>query len=774
MSETPVALPPLLSSPSRYQIPSDMDRINVSELKKVARRWLGKDSAKLAKDPIMTALRAALKSDEAARLAVNSMTPAERQVVAVYRRYGGRVGGSLIRIDLMARGILELVEDKRYENYTYSNWKSNPVEGLVNQWVLISEHSTDPNYHYHSYGHGADKKFDLYSLHPGIAKFVEPAGSVAWSIPPASGVAHEITRRTPAEVALSLSRVLSFVSARGSLKMRKSGGPGTPALTTLEKGVPIEEDSEFLLPDPQAFYLDILMGPGAIVSEAGVARADAAAATKLFIKPDLRQAHDWAASWLKCRNWWDGHGATEAGDSDETSAAVRNVREILAWALGGLARAGDHWYELHAFVSSLYPLMKGITLYLPGSRLPWDPKFPEGVGTRDFSYQGPDRQRAFWFGKEGPWMANALMVTLVELGMIERGRLGPRKSDPLGFRLTETGRAVFGAPEVVPASVQREQKFLVIQPNFDVIAYLGQADALSAGYLGRLAESDSSSMGPVHTFRLTQVSIYQAQESGLSQADIVDFLRKHSEREPPPNVIQAIADWSVKRERLTLRSGVTLVAFATTAERDTFLKRHPGTSCGERFAITSGALTDKLIGGKSLRADPRSNARRIFTMDEEGLIRSERPIDIVQQAQLRRIAVRTPEGWQISGDSIRQAASWGLKPTWIRRELYDLLEAPIPDLIEIAIDAWTGKNPTLELTEAILLHVSDLTQYQTIATSRRLRPFLLGTPGPHWLAVAQGTRKKFTAILEELGYKVNAGTAMETLSLSSLTDVERL
>jgi hypothetical protein len=39
---------------------------------------------------------------------------------------------------------------------------------------------------------------------------------------------------------------------------------------------------------------------------------------------------------------------------------------------------------------------------------------------------------------------------------------------------------------------------------------------------GWLAESDSVHSGPVQTFRLTQASVYQAQESGLTHAQIVE------------------------------------------------------------------------------------------------------------------------------------------------------------------------------------------------------------------------------------------------------------
>src|SRR5262249_13181981 len=159
---------------------------------------------------------------------------------------------------------------------------------------------------------------------------------------------------------------------------------------------------------------------------------------------------------------------------------------------------------------------------LPYLQLAWEPKL---AAARDKEKQGgAAQQRAWWFSREGSWYANALVVSLVALGLVERARLGRGDAAPLGFRLTESGRAVLAAPEVAAAPEPAERRCLVIQPNFDIVAYLDQAGARTAGFLGRITESDSAHSGPVQTFRLTQSSVYQAEESGLSHAQIVAFL----------------------------------------------------------------------------------------------------------------------------------------------------------------------------------------------------------------------------------------------------------
>src|SRR5438034_6333117 len=87
-----------------------------------------------------------------------------------------------------------------------------------------------------------------------------------------------------------------------------------------------------------------------------------------------------------------------------------------------------------------------------------------------------DRDLAFWFAREGVWAANAIMVTLVALGMVERGQTDGKKSRPC-FRLTELGRAVFGAQEIEAGKKQGESRFLTVQPNLEVVAYLDSAGA---------------------------------------------------------------------------------------------------------------------------------------------------------------------------------------------------------------------------------------------------------------------------------------------------------
>src|SRR4051794_29287773 len=121
MSARPPAksLPQVLAvaQPSTRHLSSALENQNVSELRKIARTWLEKGQASLPRDDLTAALRKAMEDDNAAAGVLRSLSKEERDVVAVFCRYGGVVDGELIRIDLLDRRLLEIVEKQISEHY---------------------------------------------------------------------------------------------------------------------------------------------------------------------------------------------------------------------------------------------------------------------------------------------------------------------------------------------------------------------------------------------------------------------------------------------------------------------------------------------------------------------------------------------------------------------------------------------------------------------------------------------------------------------------------
>jgi hypothetical protein len=341
---------------------------------------------------------------------------------------------SVIRLDLIARGLLEIVE-KKYSEFTIQRqWRQNTVLGLAERWVLLSE-GIDQRYADSSYGYGSgpDNPLPRYSLHAGIARHLEPAGPAPWSIPPAAGIPEAITRRSPAEVALDLSRVFAYLVARGSVKARKDGSPAGPALRALEKAVPLDNGSDPRLPDPHGLYVDLLWYAGLILEQGSELVPDATAAARRFTRPDFQQIHSWARGWLSAPYWFDGSGTPEGRAALDSAGPVRTGREVLAWALGCLAHAGDRWYALDTFLERLDALHGPHShFHLPSMELAWE---PELAAARDKEKpSGEARLRAWWFSREGSWYANALMVSLVALQRPdgEPGGAGPGRARSAG------------------------------------------------------------------------------------------------------------------------------------------------------------------------------------------------------------------------------------------------------------------------------------------------------------------------------------------------------
>ena len=522
MNESTANPQSILYRPITRTLPAELDHLNQSDLRKKAQRWVA-GAKKLSRDALETEVRKAMEDAGVAASVVQSLDRQELAVATVYRRYGGAVNGEVIRLDLMARGLLQIISNRINEFYTSKQWKRDLVRSLASQWVLLSEQRQLAFSSYTTHSQGPDTSFEPYSLHAGIAQHVEPAGPPPWSVTAAKSIPQTITKRSEAEVALDLSRVFNYIARRGSVKVRKDGSLNSASVQAMAKAVPLDNSPDFPLPDPHGLYCEILRYNGVIRVQGDKLVPDFSAATRQFSEPGFRQVISWVQSWLSARHWFDGSGIPSSLDSVES---LNTGRQVLAWALGCLAGAGDQWFELENFLVELHELQGHSSFRLPYLNPAWDPNL---VAARDKEEQtGGARMRAWWFSKEGVWYANALMITLVTLGVVERARLGSGESACHGFRLTSLGRAVFGAPEIAPPPEVFEHRSLVIQPNFDVVVYLDQADAQTAGILGRLAESDSVHAGPIQTFRLTQMSVYQAQESGLNYEQIVDFLQPQS------------------------------------------------------------------------------------------------------------------------------------------------------------------------------------------------------------------------------------------------------
>ena len=233
-----------------------------------------------------------------------------------------------------------------------------------------------------------------------------------------------------------------------------------------------------------------------------------------------------------------------------------------------------------------------------------------------------------------------------------------------------------------------------------------------------------------------------------------DFLSRSNRGPLPANVLRSLADWGARREGLVLRQGLTLLAFPNRPARDGWLSGNSGTACGEQFVLTAHSAV-KQFKKPAVLVDYLGGGRRTFRLDENGVLHTEQPVDLVQKARLSRLFGPDKAGWRLTRNAVLRASAGGMKQVAFKFWLTDLLVTPVPPLLVCALDAWWGKEQPGELGEALLLHVPDPEQFLALATSPRLRPFLSGSPGPGWLAVRPEARKELRRLLDELGFALS-------------------
>jgi hypothetical protein len=751
MSKKPVRLENVLTRKEKATL--ELAFINADELKRIARFWFGPTvSNKMRKAECLTALDGVFKDRKQVDEGIRSLSDQERQILSIFKRYGGALSGPLLTCEALQRG---LCEERLERGGSYGKTKTNdPVEQLGDKLFLVT-----PGGHAYSsrsyYSYGYKRSYPDLVLQPIVGDLIKPADPLPWASSTSASVPTTAQRRSTAQVALDLWGIAQALAQSGAWMTNRGGSLAKSVQNRLKKIMPSGERDPMTPPAAESLYYEILRGLGAVDADTEGGTINLAAVESSLAHTAVVQSWHWARAWIHARLWQDGIGVVPDRNKREESARIEpaemlHAREVLVWALCRVAHGSNDWLDLETFLGDLWSVTGEDTISFCWHEFAWRPNFASAKAKEHITGDKA-RRRAYWLDREGIWASNAIMGTLFCLGLVERGQGGSGAKERYCFRLTDVGMAAFGSPESPLVESAHDPHFLIIQPNHEVIAYLDAADASAVWPLAQMARRDSSTAGLVQTFTLTRDSIYQALESGLQLGDIQRFLTEHSKTGLPANVAHSLNEWGKRRESLVLRARVSLGISTSEADK-TFLGFANARQIGDKFVL----LPASAGRGQKIRLVLNHDdlPKRIWRVDEEGTVMMTGAADSVTLARLSQFADPAEQNWHITAASIRRARERGIPAEQILGWLGEHLIDALPAIMETAIRNWSSPARAF-LGNLVMLQIAQPQAIAAILASQRLRHFLLDHVPPNWFIVHAEHRVELEQALTELGFSLN-------------------
>ena len=734
----------VLSQTGTIQI--SLENYNADTLKKAARFWVGPDAYKFRKADCIAALHKVFSSQTTTRDIVSALPKKQQQVVSIFARYGPVVFGEVLAAELNSRGLIEKDPDERRRYYYRPD---NLVQPLRDSLVLIGNRSSS-----YSYFSSRDRRYPTMILHPALADSVPPIAPLPWKPSKACPGGKSDAWRSSAEVALDLWQVAMELGYLGNWKTVKGGALSKGSQNRLKKSVPLAsaEHEPLSPPDPESLYYEVLRAMGVVSPQDDPYEVRDDRLDQYLRQPAEMQGWNWVRAWIEMQLWQDGIGVVPDRDNPHEPVRIeppslRKARILLVWALCRVAHGATAWLDLETFLKDLWQAIQEDDVTFYWGRYTWDPDFDMARRKYDLPV-GNERSLGFWLDGVGSWASNAIMVTLVTLGLVERGQSTDKTSRPC-FRLTALGQAVFGAPELEMAPQHQAVQFLTVQPNLDVLAYLDQADARQICTLAQFAVRTSIAGGQVQTFALQRESVYDALESGMTLEAIEAFLTQHSKTELPDNVRRMLFEWAGKRDALVLRTHVTLACGADAKLAKT------GRSLGNGMVLlpkVSPTRAAKDYAGWSV-IDHQGRVARAWTAEELGTLHP-RKTDSISQTRLAYLAAPIKGKWQMTEKSVANARQLGLTADQMIAWLHDHLSNDLPAVLEMAIRNWTGRASAFT-GNVQLLQITRPQARDAILQSTVFKPLLDGHIPPDWFIVRHDKAAELKRLLTQLGFSLN-------------------
>ncbi len=693
------------ASPLRLEQLADL--LGTSHLNRVAKRYSGEKGLS-SKAASLDALTRSLGSPERLDALVARLHPTELQLLGEVRRCGGAMDGWALYTFARLRGLnAPPVKISPSSPNLFEGYRGTEFAGADLIWTLFADGllfpASIPNaWLQNAYAYG----------HHRLVGDLPPSWVVAdvrllSRLPPVQAAPPKVTvtsaprAREPSSapsaalVALQLMEVRRGLALLGGLAVTQSGTYNKTALGRLSALLPALSDVEAWV---------------TLAQHLGAAHLDATG-KRIQITP--------GEEWTRYDSGLDG------------------LLGRLAALLGSLSRPEDQTHHLlHA--GALRACLIQLLRDLPHATTEREvQRMMEEVTPAALRNQALDYRHRPNPGAWSAWLAATLRGTLSEFGVVNVAGTGTLTVVTPSAALSGSapGNHTPEHPLAGTATVPAPPAW-ILQPNFELLVYPAH---LLARQFRILRAAEAVRFDPqTATYRLTRESVHAALESGLDLEEVLDALQAGSARPLSANVRSTLWDWAARRERVTLRQGVTLLEYPTRSDRDAALGAG-GRAVGEKLLILEPGQN---IAPHIPVLNYEQGPQKVLNFSADGSFSVTGELDFLTRQLLDGRVAGGPQKYTV------KPTIPGSLPHSFLRELEARSSNHLPATLRLQLGVWSGLvTPPSVAAVTLIQHP----QAQTLAQHLSLKDLIGIVLGPTLFTVQPGKEPAFEAALISLG-----------------------
>ncbi len=596
-----------------------------------------------------------------------------------------------------------------------------------------------------------------------------------------------VLKRSLQSVTLDIVSAMKAVDSAGPLREKVSDSEfRLPDVNRIAKAAgwkTAQQSNGLSLPNPEYFYLYSLSEARMIVPlDDGNYSPNSSEIVDLSGMELVRRFFNGFA-----KNWqWT------AGDSDSRPTTYeREMRVALFMGLACLPHTFG-FFSFDQFERALFDRI-GHMLSVRGYR--FDNRIYSPFGMRE-TVPEEERQQRFrdnWVNHDIPRLHCALTTWAYRLGFVELILQDTTSSESIAeprvalFRATDLLRAlVTGSPAAsadelnraragAPADTKNTNPWIV-QPNFDVVLFLNEADTTDLNFLEQIAQRCSVS-DVIANYRITKESIsHGLRHFGDSDA-IIRALAARSRTSLPTNVVQEISSWTASISRVNTYRNVDIIEFESQSERDAYLHtiktKSNYTLIGDRFLAVAAAIRPmirKMMFNGRFSYMSNSAFARVGSFESGTVKLHMKHMDFRQASILNRWSVQPEDRgqahdlrreWLLTRESVIGVLKTGRTPA----ELYSALNIEEwslrfePKGLSAKLAIWTQSIHPAVTEETVLFTFHDVSLVASLTTLAAINNLIIGQPKSNSLVVRRENAAAVTKELEKLGITVEPPSA---------------